>query len=66
MSVPIVPRCCAQVRVYVDLFRKTRELHRLNRDLEQLVAERTRSCTAANDELRQFAIIASHDLQDAA
>src|SRR5262249_47435587 len=65
VSVPIVPEMLrAKVRVYIDLFRKTRELHRLNRDLEQLVAERTSELHRSNDELRQFAIIASHDLQE--
>ena len=65
VSVPIVPEMLrAKVRVYIDLFRKTRELHRLNRDLEQLVAERTAELSRSNEELRQFAVIASHDLQE--
>src|SRR5262245_52948042 len=65
VSVPIVPEMLrAKVRVYIDLFRKTRELHRLNRDLEHLVAERTAELSRSNEELRQFAVIASHDLQE--
>jgi signal transduction histidine kinase len=65
VSVPIVPEMLrAKVRVYIDLFRKTRELHRLNRDLERLVEERTAELSRSNEELRQFAVIASHDLQE--
>jgi signal transduction histidine kinase len=65
VSVPIVPEVLrAKVRVYVDLFRKTRELHLLNRNLEDLVAERTTELRRSNDDLRQFAVIASHDLQE--
>lgn len=39
-------------------------LRELNADLEQRVIDRTRELTSSNDELRQFAYIASHDLQE--
>ena len=42
VSVPIVPEILrAKVSVFADLFRKTEELQRLNRELEGRVAERT-------------------------
>jgi two-component sensor histidine kinase len=42
VSVPVVPEIlCAKVRVFVDLYRKTRALARLNQELEQRVADRT-------------------------
>src|SRR5689334_6407542 len=43
VSVPVVPEILrARVSVFVDLHRKTRELERLNRELELRVVERTR------------------------
>jgi signal transduction histidine kinase len=42
VSVPVVPELLrAKVRVFAELSRKTRELERLNRELEKRVAERT-------------------------
>jgi signal transduction histidine kinase len=40
------------------------DLKRLNAELEQRVAERTEELSRTNDELRQFAYVASHDLQE--
>ena len=40
------------------------ELHRMNVDLESQVEQRTRDLKAANEELQQFAYVASHDLQE--
>src|SRR6266576_2170806 len=42
VPVPVVPEVLrAKVRVFADLYRKTRELERLNTELEQRVATRT-------------------------
>ena len=40
------------------------ELQSLNAQLESQVASRTHDLTAANEELQQFAYVASHDLQE--
>src|SRR5262245_23088230 len=42
IAVPVIPEVLrAKVRVFADLYRKTRQLERLNLELEQRVAERT-------------------------
>lgn len=52
ISVPIVPEVLrAKVRVFVELHRKTRELERLNAQLEQRVSERTRELEASSAQL---------------
>jgi signal transduction histidine kinase/ActR/RegA family two-component response regulator len=59
VPVPVVPEILrAKVSVFVDLFRKTRDLERLNRELEQRVAERTAEleATAANLRDREEAL----------
>jgi len=48
VSVPVVPGVLrAKVRVFVDLYRKSRELERINDDLERRVKERTAELEAA-------------------
>jgi two-component sensor histidine kinase len=48
VSVPVVPGVLrAKVRVFVDLYRKTRELARINNELESRVRERTGELEAA-------------------
>jgi two-component sensor histidine kinase/DNA-binding response OmpR family regulator len=52
VSVPVVPEVLrAKVRVFAELYRKTRQLEQLNRDLERRVAERTADLEASNARL---------------
>jgi signal transduction histidine kinase len=54
LPVPVVPELLrAKVRVFADLYRKTRQLEQLNLDLEGRVAERTAELARANAELEQ-------------
>src|SRR5580692_5217632 len=52
VPVPVVPEVLrAKVRVFAELFRKTRELETLNAELEVRVAERTAELERSNAEL---------------
>jgi PAS domain S-box-containing protein len=54
IPVPVVPELLrAKVRVFADLFRKTRDLQKLNDDLERRVAERTEALALSTDRLRK-------------
>ena len=54
LLVPVVPELLrAKVRVFADLFRKTRQLELLNAELERRVDERTAELTQANAELER-------------
>jgi signal transduction histidine kinase len=54
IPVPVVPELLrAKVRVFADLYRKTRALERLNVELESRVAERTAALAEANTLLEQ-------------
>ncbi len=54
VPVPVVPEVLrAKVRVFTELFRKTRELEQLNSKLERHVAERTAELEASNIRLTQ-------------
>jgi len=54
LTVPVVPELLrAKVRVFAELFRKTRELGALNAELEQRVADRTAALARANDALAE-------------
>jgi signal transduction histidine kinase len=54
LQVPVVPALLrAKVRIFCDLYRKTRQLESLNAELEQRVAERTAELAAANEELER-------------
>lgn len=79
IAVPIVPELLrAKVRVFAELYRKTRQLEQLNRELEQRVTERTEELqkraealqrlnaqlAERNQELDTFTYITSHDLQE--
>jgi PAS domain S-box-containing protein len=52
MPVPVVPEILrAKVNVFAELYRKTRELEELNRELEQRVVERTAELEGSNTRL---------------
>jgi two-component sensor histidine kinase/CheY-like chemotaxis protein len=52
ISVPVVPELLrAKVRVFAELFRKTRDLQQLNDDLERRVTERTEALMLTADRL---------------
>jgi PAS domain S-box-containing protein len=54
VPVPVVPEVLrAKVRVFAELFRKTRELEQLNSQLERHVAERTAELEASNIRLTE-------------
>ncbi len=54
VSVPVVPKVLrAKVRVFVDLYRKSRQLEVLNSELEERVAARTAELEAQTERLRQ-------------
>src|SRR3954462_1109652 len=53
LSVPVVPELLrAKVRVFAELFRKTRQLQQLNQELESRVAERTEALERSAAKLR--------------
>jgi signal transduction histidine kinase len=55
VPVPVVPEVLkAKVRVFAELHRKTRELERLNAELELRVEERTAALEASTRELQQL------------
>ncbi|HEY3778684.1 MAG TPA: response regulator [Rhizomicrobium sp.] len=62
MPVPVIPEVLrAKVKVFVELYRKSKELEQLNSELERRVAERTRELAASNARL-----IASEDRRNLA
>jgi signal transduction histidine kinase len=74
VSVPVVPELLrAKVRVFAELFRKTRQLESLNAELERRVAERTAELEQTNAELehrveqrtreREAALAQVHEMQ---
>jgi PAS domain S-box-containing protein len=54
VTVPVIPEVLrAKVKVFVELFRKTKQLEQLNRNLEARVAERTAELASSTAQLRQ-------------
>jgi PAS domain S-box-containing protein len=54
VPVPVIPEVLrAKVRVFAELYRKTRQLERLNAELEQRVAARTADLEASAAQLRE-------------
>ena len=54
VPVPVVPELLrAKVKVFVDLYRKTRQLERFNAELERRVSERTVELQRLNEQLEQ-------------
>ena len=54
VSVPVVPQVLrAKVKVFIELYRKTRQLELLNEELEQRVVARTAELEASTERLRQ-------------
>jgi signal transduction histidine kinase len=54
VPVPVVAEVLrARVKVFVDLYRKTRQFERLNAELEQLVVERTAALRRLNEQLER-------------
>lgn len=54
VPVPVVPELLrAKVRVFAELYRKTRDLEKLNQELEIRVAERTSELQSAAERLRE-------------
>ncbi|MGY2049440.1 response regulator [Methylobacterium sp. JK268] len=54
VPVPVVPEVLrAKVRIFAELYRKTRQLERLNAELERHVAERTAALEASTARLRE-------------
>ena len=54
VTVPVVPEVLrAKVKIFAELYRKTRQLEQLNSDLERRVAERTAELEKSNTRLRE-------------
>src|SRR5262252_9850982 len=53
VPIPVIPEVlCAKVKIFVELYRKSRELERLNTELEQRVADRTAALEQSTRQLR--------------
>ena len=65
LPVPIVPEILrAKVNVFLELYRKTRELELLNRSLEERVAERTQELEKAGRQKDEFLAVLAHELRN--
>jgi len=65
LPVPFAPEILrAKVGVFVDLHRKTRELERLNRNLERRVSQRTAELQEAGRRKDEFLAVLAHELRN--
>ena len=65
VPVPVMPAMLqAKVSVFLDLYRKTRALELLNRDLEQRVALRTADLQEADERKNEFLAMLGHELRN--
>jgi signal transduction histidine kinase len=65
ISVPVVPEVLrAKVRVFVELYRKTRQLESLNRELEARIARRTAELEVEVRRKDEFLATLSHELRN--
>jgi two-component sensor histidine kinase/DNA-binding response OmpR family regulator len=54
VPVPVVPEVlCAKVKIFAELYRKSRQLEQLNAELERRVADRTAELERSNRQLQQ-------------
>jgi signal transduction histidine kinase len=66
VSVPVVPELLrAKVRVFAELYRKTRQLEALNAELESRVADRTAELARANAELEHRVEMRTREREEA-
>jgi signal transduction histidine kinase len=64
IPVPVIPEVLrAKVSVFAELYRKTRQLEALNRELERRVEERTAQLQAALQVRDDFLSVAAHELK---
>ena len=65
VPVPVVPEILrAKVSIFVELYRKTRQLERLNQDLERRVSERTAELQEAGKRKDEFLAMLAHELRN--
>ena len=65
VPVPVVPEILrAKVSIFVELYRKTRQLERLNQDLERRVSERTAELEEAGRRKDEFLAMLAHELRN--
>jgi signal transduction histidine kinase len=65
LPVPIVPEILrAKVTAFVELYSKTQQLERLNRELELRVAERTAELEEASRRKDEFLAVLAHELRN--
>src|SRR6266702_8130113 len=54
VPIPVIPEVLrAKVKIFVELYRKTRQLERMNAELEERVSARTAELEASTSQLRQ-------------